>query len=125
MKTKLSEILVIDKIIKEIVEKSSDIDLKTKFNLLGVLKGIENYIVNFELIRAEKIKEYGKENSETGEIIVEKDTEEYKKFISEMEELIQAEIEISDSYKIPISDLEKLNLSATVLTSLYPIIKPE
>lgn len=125
MKTKLSEILVIDKIIKEIVEKNSDIDLKTKFNLLGVLKGIENYIVNFELIRAEKIKEYGKENSETGEIIVEKDTEEYKKFISEMEELIQAEIEISDSYKIPISDLEKLNLSATVLTSLYPIIKPE
>ena len=66
MKIKLKDILQINNILKAIIENSEiKIDPLFKFKLLGILKNIEIPIMNFETIRNEKIREYGKENEKS------------------------------------------------------------
>ena len=85
MKIKLKDILQINNILKAIIENSEiKIDPLFKFKLLGILKNIEIPIMNFETIRNEKIREYGKENEDGNIGISNDDTESIKKFSEEI-----------------------------------------
>ena len=96
MKIKLKDILQINNILKAIIENSEiKIDPLFKFKLLGILKNIEIPIMNFETIRNEKIREYGKENEDGNIGISNDDTESIKKFSEEMDNVINSDVEVN------------------------------
>ena len=63
MKIKLGIVLDLNAMLKAIIDNTElKIDSLLKFKLLGILKNIEIPVNNFEAVRNEKIREYGKEN---------------------------------------------------------------
>ena len=123
MKIKLKDILQINNILKAIIENSEiKIDPLFKFKLLGILKNIEIPIMNFETIRNEKIREYGKENEDGNIGISNDDTESIKKFSEEMDNVINSDVEVNIQ-KLSPSDVFDKGLPADYLVGLYPIIK--
>ena len=65
IKLKLGEVLNLNQILKIIIDDSeSKIDSLLKFKLLGIMKSIEPLIQNFEIIRNEKINEYGEKTDD-------------------------------------------------------------
>ena len=123
MKIKLKDILQINNILKSIIENSEiKIDPLFKFKLLGIMKGIEIPINNFETIRNEKIREYGKENEDGNIGISSDDTESIKKFSEEMEKVIDSDVEVNIQ-KLSPSEVFDKGLPEDYLVGLYPIIE--
>lgn len=123
MKIKLKDILQINNILKAIIENSEiKIDPLFKFKLLGILKNIEIPIMNFETIRNEKIREYGKENEDGNIGISNDDTESIKKFSEEMDNVINSDVEVNIQ-KLSPSDVFDKGLPADYLVGLYHIIE--
>ena len=123
MKIKLKDILQINNILKAIIENSEiKIDPLFKFKLLGILKNIEIPIMNFETIRNEKIREYGKENEDGNIGISNDDTESIKKFSEEMDNVINSDVEVNIQ-KLKATDVFDKGLPAEYLVGLYSIIE--
>ena len=123
MKIKLKDILQINNILKAIIENSEiKIDPLFKFKLLGILKNIEIPIMNFETIRNEKIREYGKENEDGNIGISNDDTESIKKFSEEMDKVINSDVEVNIQ-KLKATDVFDKGLPTEYLVGLYPIIE--
>ena len=123
MKIKLKDILQINNILKAIIENSEiKIDPLFKFKLLGIMKGIEIPINNFEAVRNEKIRECGKENEEGNIFIQSDDTESIKKFSEEMEKVVDSYVEVNIQKLSPCDVFDK-GLPADYLIGLYPIIE--
>ena len=123
MKIKLKDILQINNILKAIIENSEiKIDPLFKFKLLGILKNIESPIMNFETIRNEKIREYGKENEDGNIGISNDDTESIKKFSEEMDNVINSDVEVNIQ-KLKATDVFDKGLLTEYLVGLYPIIE--
>lgn len=123
MKIKLKDILQLNNILKAIIENSEiKIDPLFKFKLLGIMKGIEIPINNFEAVRNEKIREYGKENEDGNIGISSDDTESIKKFSEEMDKVINSDVEVNIQ-KLSPSDVFDKGLLADYLVGLYPIIE--
>lgn len=123
MKIKLKDILQINNILKAIIENSEiKIDPLFKFKLLGILKNIEIPIMNFETIRNEKIREYGKENEDGNIGISNDDTESIKKFSEEMDNVINSDVEVNIQ-KLKATDVFDKGLPTEYLVGLYSIIE--
>lgn len=127
MKLKMSDILQMNNLLKQIIDNNSlAIDSLFKFKLLGIMKSFELPISNFEIIRDEKIREYGKEmNDENGNKTfgIDKDDEEtLQKFSDDLNKIIQSEIEISIE-KLKPTDVFDKGLPAEYLVGLYNIIE--
>ena len=123
MKIKLKDILQINNILKAIIENSEiKIDPLFKFKLLGIMKGIEIPINNFESVRNEKIREYGKENEDGNIGISNDDTESIKKFSEEMDKVINSDVEVNIQ-KLSPGDVFDKGLPADYLVGLYSIIE--
>ena len=89
---------------------------------MGILKNIEIPVNNFEAIRNEKIREYGKENDEGNIGISANDTESMEKFTNDLNEVINSEIEVNIQ-KLKATDVFDKGLPADYLVGLYPIIE--
>ena len=78
---------------------------KTAYAMLRNRQILANEIKPFEEMRNKLIEKYGTERPETGEIVInaEQGSEEYNKFIFELTEILNMEIEV-DTYKIPEED---------------------
>lgn len=119
---KLSEILTLNQLLKSIIDnKDLKIEPLFKFKLLGIMKNIEIPIINFETIRNEKIREYGTENSEGKIEISNDDTEIMEKFANDLNEIINADVEVNIQ-KLKARDVFDKGVPATYLVGLYPII---
>lgn len=123
IKLKLSDVLNLNQTLKVIIDDAeAKIDSVFKFKLLGIMKSIENHTANFEIIRNEKINEYGKETSD-GHISIDKeDVEAVKRFNDDLMELINSEVSINIT-KLKSSDVFNKGLKAEYLIRLYPIIE--
>ena len=55
----VKDVLKYNRIIKAIIDNTTDVNALVKFKLLGMLKQFEPTILNYETIRVEKINEYG------------------------------------------------------------------
>ena len=96
MKIKLGTVLDLNAMLKVIIDNTElKIDSLLKFKLLGILKNIEIPVNNFETIRNEKIREYGKENDEGNIGISADDTESMEKFTKDMNEVINSDVEVN------------------------------
>ena len=92
---KLGEVLAINQVLQMIIEDTEcKPDVLFKFKLLGILKAIESHISNFEIIKNEKINEYG-EQTKDGQIRLSKDNEEaFKKFSEDIRTIIDSKVSI-------------------------------
>ena len=123
MKIKLGTVLDLNAMLKSIIDNTElKIDSLLKFKLLGILKNIEIPVNNFEAVRNEKIREYGKENDEGNIGISADDTESMEKFTNDLNEVINSEIEVNIQ-KLKATDVFDKGLPAEYLVGLYSIIE--
>ena len=123
MKIKLGTILDLNAMLKAIIDNTElKIDSLFKFKLLGILKNIEIPVNNFEAVRNEKIREYGKENDEGNIGISADDTESMEKFTNDLNEVINSEIEVNIQ-KLKATDVFDKGVPAEYLVGLYSIIE--
>ena len=123
MKIKLSTVLELNNMLKAIIDNTElKIDSLLKFKLLGILKNIEIPVNNFETVRNEKIREYGKENDEGNIGISADDTESMEKFTKDMNELVNSDVEVNIQ-KLKAVDVFDKGLPAEYLVGLYSIIE--
>ena len=123
MKIKLGTVLDLNAMLKAIIDNTElKIDSLLKFKLLGILKNIEIPVNNFEAVRNEKIREYGKENDEGNIGISADDKESMEKFINDMNEVINSDVEVNIQ-KLKADDVFDKGLPAEYLVGLYSIIE--
>ena len=123
MKIKLGTVLDLNAMLKAIIDNTElKIDSLLKFKLLGILKNIEIPVNNFEAVRNEKIREYGKENDEGNIGISADDTESMEKFTNDMNEVINSDVEVNIQ-KLKATDVFDKGLPAEYLVGLYSIIE--
>ena len=123
MKIKLGIVLDLNTMLKAIIDNTElKIDSLLKFKLLGILKNIEIPVNNFEAIRNEKIREYGKESDEGNISISADDTESIEKFTKDMNEVINSDVEVNIQ-KLKSVDVFDKGLPVDYLVILYPIIE--
>ena len=127
MKIKLGNILEINNILKSIIDNTElKIDALFKFKLLGIMKSFEIPIANFEVIRNDKIKEYGKEledkNGNKSIGIDADDKEAIAKFSKDINNVIDSEVDVNVE-KLKAIDVFDKGLPADYLVRLYPIIE--
>lgn len=118
---KVKDILNYNRIIKNIIDSNTDINALIKFKMLGMLKQFEPVIANYEIVRNDKIKEYGTftENGNYGIFVPQKDNydneDDYQKAIAQYEETFNkfdADMnEIADSE----SDIKLTKFGAEIL----------
>ena len=127
MKIKLGNVLEINNVLKSIIDDTElKIDALFKFKLLGIMKNFEIPIANFEVIRNEKIKEYGKEledengNKSIGIDANDKDT--IVKFSEDINKVIESEVDVNIE-KLKAIDVFDKGLPTEYLVKLYPIIE--
>ena len=124
---RLKDILNINQILKMIIDNSElNIDTLLKFKLLGIMKNIEVLVNNFEIIRNEKIREYGKETEDKNgnkTIGIDIDDKEcMKKFSDDLNKILDSDVEINIQ-KLKPSDIFDKGLPAEYLVGLYSIIE--
>ena len=127
MKIKLGNILEINNVLKSIIDNSElKIDALFKFRLLGIVKNLEVPITNFNVIRDEKIKEYGKEledeNGNKSIGIDANDKDAIAKFSEDINKVIDSEIDVNIE-KLKAIDVFDKGLPTEYLVKLYPIIE--
>lgn len=127
MKIKLGNILEINNVLKQIIDNTElKIDALFKFKLLGIMKSFEIPIANFEVIRNDKIREYGKElEDENGNKTIGIDTDDkdaIAKFSGDMNKIIDSEVDVNID-KLKSIDVFDKGLPADYLVRLYPIIE--
>ena len=123
IKLKLGEVLNLNQILKIIIDDSeSKIDSLLKFKLLGIMKSIGPLIQNFEIIRNEKINEYGEKTDDGRVQISVENKDAIKKFNEDINKLANEEISININ-KFKPSDIFDKGLKAEHLIGLYPIIE--
>ena len=127
MKIKLGNVLQINNVLKQIIDNSElKIDALFKFRLLGIMKNLEVPIANFNVIRDEKIKEYGKEledeNGNKSIGIDANDKDAIAKFSEDINKVIDSEIDVNIE-KLKAIDVFDKGLPTEYLVKLYPIIE--
>ena len=123
MKIKLRNVLTINNVLKSIIDNTElKIDALFKFKLLGIMKSFEIPITNFEVIRNEKIREYGKELEDGNISIPNDDKESIEKFTKDLNQIIDSDIEVNIQ-KLKPTDVFDKGLPADYLVRLYPIIE--
>ena len=127
MKIKLGNVLEINNVLKQIIQNSElKIDALFKFRLLGIMKNLEVPIANFNVIRDEKIKEYGKEledeNGNKSIGIDANDKDAIAKFSDDINKVIDSEVDINID-KLKAIDVFDKGLPTEYLVKLYPIIE--
>ena len=123
MTIKLATVLQLNNLLKSIIDNTElKIDSLFKFRLLGIMKNIENPVNNFETIRNDKIREYGKEDEEGNIGISKEDIDALKKFTEDMDKIVDSDVEINIQ-KLKASDVFDKGLPADYLVGLYPIIE--
>ena len=127
MKIKLGNVLEINNVLKSIIDNTElKIDALFKFRLLGIMKNLEVPIANFNVIRDEKIKEYGKEledeNGNKSIGIDANDKDAIAKFSKDINKVIDSEVE-ANIEKLKAIDVFDKGLPTEYLVKLYPIIE--
>lgn len=117
----LFKVINANEILKKIIDnKDININCISKFKLLGIMKTLEPVIANFEFVRNEKIKEYGKEDG-NGQVSInaENEPEAFKKYQEEIQELLSTVVEID---AIKAEDVIDKGVPADALVAIYDLI---
>lgn len=123
IKLKVNEVLKLNNVLKSIIDNDKvKINVLLKFRLLGIMHSIESHITNFEIVKNEKVVEYGEE-TENGFYQISKDKPEIiENFKRDIEQVLDSEVTININLLNPGEVFDK-GLTSEYLMGLYPIIK--
>lgn len=123
IKLKLEEVLDVNNTLKKIIDdKNMKLNTLLKFRLLSIMKTLEPHIISFEIIKNEKIVEYGKKNKDGISEIKKEDTEALNKFRNALKPILKNQVTINLELLDP-NEIFNSNLRSDYLMRLYPIIK--
>ena len=123
MTKKLIEFIRLNQTIKTIIDdKSLSLEPLFQFRLLGILKKLEPHITNFEIIRNEKIREYGTASEDGALSIPASDTEAMEKFNAAISQVLDGEITV-DIEPFAAADVFEQGINAECLLGLYEIME--
>lgn len=97
-------------------------DVSFKFKLLTIAKELEPFVLNFQTIRNEKIKEYGTEGEDGTIAISIDDRDAIQKFSDDMNPLLNTDITVNMT-KLNATEAFNKGLSSEQLVDLYEIIE--
>lgn len=122
LKLKVNEVLDLNNVLKTIIDNDKNkINVLLKFKLLGIMRSIESHITNFEIVKNEKIIEYG-EKTENGIYQISKDKPEaMENFKRDIEQVLDSEVAINIDMLKP-NEIFDQGLTSEYLMSLYSII---
>ena len=123
IKLKLNEVVNINNTLSAIIDDSkAKINILLKFRLLGIMNAIKPLIANFEIVKNEKIMEFGKETKDGIYQISKDDKKSMAKFRAEIEKVLDSEVSITVESINPEEIIDK-GLKSEYLIGLYPIIR--
>ena len=123
IKLKLNEVVNINNTLSAIIDDSNTkINILLKFRLLGIMNAIKSLITNFEIVKNEKIIEFGKETKDGIYQISKDDKKSLAKFRAEIEKVLDSAVSITVEPINPEEIIDK-GLKAEYLIGLYPIIR--
>lgn len=122
---KLNYIITLNTIMENLINNVQGITPSLKFKFLGIMRELSPHINNFETIRNDLVRKYGK-TDEQGMIKVEKeDTENFNKFNEEFDKFVsETDVDIDMSkLKIKAADVFDKGVPANYLTLFYDLIE--
>ncbi len=122
---KLNYIITLNTIMENLINNVQGITPSLKFKFLGIMRELSPHINNFETIRNDLVRKYGK-TDEQGMIKVEKDdTENFNNFNAEFDKFVsETDVDIDMSkLKIKAVDVFDKGVPANYLTLLYDLIE--
>lgn len=123
IKLKCCEVLRINTVLKSIIEDDKvNTDALLKFKLLGIMRSIESPVSNFELIKNEKIVEYGEETEDGVFQIKQDNPKALERFEKDIRQVLDSEVLINIHMLKPDEVFDK-GLTTEYLMGLYPIIE--
>ena len=123
IKLKLNEVVNINNTLSAIIDDSNTkINILLKFRLLGIMNAIKSLITNFEIVKNEKIIEFGKETKDGIYQISKDDKKSLAKFRAEIEKVLDSEVSITVEPINPEEIIDK-GLKSEYLIGLYPILR--
>ena len=102
---------------------SSKVKGKLGYAVARNIRKISNELIEFENIRLEHIYKYGTKN-DNGDCFIKKDTEEYNKFLTDMQEYAAITHDV-DIYMINAEEIFKSDLTADEITTIDFMINHE
>lgn len=123
MKIELGRVINSQQTIQEIYQQMTEKKVKAKlaWRFMSIVKEMEEPNKRFNDLRNDLIKKYGKETEDRG-FSIEPNTEEFSKFIEELNDLASEEIELNIK-KISIDDIEDIEIEIDKLMSIQWIIE--
>jgi len=123
IKMKLSDVLNLNQTLKAIIDDTdADIDALFKFNLLTIMKEIENHVNNFNVICNEKIMEYGESDDDGNIRIPSENKEAIRKFNDDIKKVTDSDV-LVNIVKIKATEIFAKGIRSEYLVGLYPIIE--
>lgn len=119
---KLATILSVNDALKQVIDDETVTDVALKFKLLTIAKALENPVVHFELLRNQKIKEFGQEDAQGTIAIDVRDSTAMQSFRKAMETLMDTEVTLSLT-KLKSREVFNKGLSPEALVGLYEIME--
>ena len=122
IKLKVNEVLGLNHVLKTIIDNDKvKINVLLKFRLLGIMHSIESHIANFEIVKNEKIIEYG-ESDENGIYQISTDKPDAMDiFKKDIRQVLDSEVTININMLKP-DEVFDQGLTSEYLMGLYPII---
>ena len=122
IKLKFDEVLAINNVLKSIIDNDKiKINVLLKFRLLGIMRSLEPHITNFEIVKKEKIVEYGEETKNGIFQISNDNPEAMELFKRDIKQVLDSEVIIHIDMLKPDEIFDK-GLTSEYLIELYPII---
>ncbi len=119
----VNQVIKLNTVIKNIIDdETMKIDSVIKFKLLSIMKTLEPTVANFELIRNEKIREFGKTDEDGNVRIDAEDKETMNLFHESLEDVLNSKITVRFE-KISAKDIFNKGIPAEYLVALYDIIQ--
>ena len=136
---KINDVLRYNRIIKDIIQNATDVNALVKFKLLGMLKQFEPIVDDFETVRNDLIRKYGKlgEDSNYGVFLPKRDdyedddsynkaVEEYEQIINklndELKKVADSELDVKIQ-KFKYTDIMDSGLPTDYMLALYDLIE--
>ena len=121
-KIKLMEILNINSVIKAIIDNERlEVSPLLKFKLLGIMKSFEPYIMNYETVKNDAIRKYGKTDDKGNIEVSPHDDELWKAFMEEMNPIINSE-EAVELTPLKPEEIFNSGVPSDYLMKLYSVI---
>lgn len=122
IRLKVKDVLKLNRALELILtdHNNSKIGTVFQFKILGIMKGLETHIENYNVIRNQKINEYGTPDKD-GNIAID-NQEAIKKFNDDIYPILNNEVRLNIDPLKP-EEVFSNNFDAKILIALYPIME--